>query len=169
MTSARDPVHSKTVLRESGHLDHGDTYWKANLSPTQYKVLRKKATEPRGTVSSLGGFDDHFEMGVYICAGCKTPLYDSTMKFDCGCGWPGFWTNLPQAVAETMDADGRRVELTCSACRGHLGHIFRNEGFSNPPPNERHCVNSVSLAFVASGRTEQDEIVECTYTGPVYS
>jgi peptide-methionine (R)-S-oxide reductase len=70
------------------------------------------------------------------------------MKFDCGCGWPGFWTCLPKAVREEADADGRRVELLCNACNGHLGHVFRNEGFSNPPPNERHCINSVSLRFV---------------------
>jgi peptide-methionine (R)-S-oxide reductase len=77
------------------------------------------------------------------------------MKFNCGCGWPGFYTNIPGAVYEDADSDGSgRREVMCAACCGHLGHVFRGENFGNPLPNERHCVNSGSLKFLddASGR-----------------
>jgi peptide-methionine (R)-S-oxide reductase len=158
-------IHSNTVLQETGKKDCSEEEWKQKLTAVQFKVLRKKATEPRRTTVAIGGFDDHFEKGTYLCAGCQTPLYDSTMKFDCGCGWPGFWTNIKEAVCEKPDKDGQRIEITCSACRGHLGHIFRNEGMNNPPPNERHCVNSVSLAFVPAAN--KNNIVNCTYTGPL--
>ena len=165
MRSVRDVSSSRTVLKEVGDKDIGQDKWRSNLRDTQFKVLRMKATEPSGVTKAKGGFDDHFEPGTYLCAGCKTPLYEHTMKFDCGCGWPGFWTNIPGSVAEVADADGRRVEITCSACRGHLGHVFRGEGFKNPPPNERHCVNSVSLAFKPA---DGGDVVECTYNGPVH-
>jgi len=156
---------SNTVLNESGIKDLGDAHWKSVLPENQFRVLRKKSTEPRGITKAKGGFDDFFEKGTYICAACKTPLYTSEMKFDCGCGWPGFWTNIKDAVAENTDKDGHRTEITCSACRSHLGHVFRNEGFSNPPPNERHCVNSLSLSFIPAGSTAE---ISCSYRGPVY-
>lgn len=139
--------------------------WKQILSPTAFKVLRRKATEPRKVTMAKGGWDDHTAKGTYVCTGCKTPLYTSAMKFDCGCGWPGFWTNIKDAVYEQRDSDGFRCEILCSECDGHLGHVFRNEGFGNPPPDERHCVNSVSVAFVPEGK---DVPQPCTYEGPVY-
>jgi peptide-methionine (R)-S-oxide reductase len=163
---SRDPLSSKTVLQELGNKDVGNEKWRTILTPIQFKVLRMKATEPRGITRAKGGFDDHFEKGKYVCAGCKTPVYEDTMKFDCGCGWPGFWTNIAGAVVEKADADGSRVEITCAACRGHLGHVFRGEGFDNPPPNERHCVNSVSLAFIPA--KAPSEMIPCTYNGQVY-
>lgn len=77
---AATPAMAKTKSEEE---------WKKILSPTQFKVLRRKATEPRGITVSKGGWDDHFEKGTYICMGCKTPLYTHEHKFDCGCQWPG--------------------------------------------------------------------------------
>ncbi len=145
--------------------DIGDQQWAKILPENQFKVLRRKCTEPRGITKAKGGFDDVFDKGTWICAGCKTPLYTSQMKFDCGCGWPGFWTSISGAVAEHTDADGRRTEITCNACGGHLGHVFKNEGFSNPPPNERHCVNSLSLAFIPENSTTE---IPCTYRGIVF-
>ncbi len=142
-----------------------DEEWKKILNPTQFKVLRRKATEPRKVTVAKGGWDDHTAKGTYVCSGCQTPLYTSAMKFDCGCGWPGFWTNIKDKVYEQRDADGFRCEILCAECDGHLGHVFRNEGFGNPPPDERHCVNSVSVAFVPEGK---DEVQPCTYEGPVY-
>jgi len=139
--------------------------WKQILSPTALKVLRRKATEPRKVDMAKGGWDDHTAKGTYVCTGCKTPLYTSAMKFDCGCGWPGFWTNIKDAVYEKRDFDGFRCEILCSECDGHLGHVFRNEYFGNPPPDERHCVNSVSVAFIPEGK---DVVQPCTYEGPVY-
>ncbi len=163
--SGRDPKTSQTVLTERGDKDLGDSVWKSKLSETVFKVLRRKCTEPRKIGKSKGGFDDIYDEGTYLCGACETPLYLSTMKFDCGCGWPGFWTNIQGAVAETADADGQRVELTCSACRSHLGHVFRGENFNNPPPNERHCINSCSLSFLPKGSSTP---IKCTYDGKVF-
>ena len=121
-----------------------DAAWKATLTPSEYAVLRLRQTDR----PFHGALDKCFDMGNYCCAACSSLLYTSEMKFDCGCGWPGFWTCVPKAVREVPDADGLRVEIVCNACGGHLGHVFRGEGFSNPPPNERHCVNSTSLRFI---------------------
>lgn len=129
----------------AGVNDVSDEEWRKKLTPQQYRVLRQK-----GTDALHGPFDRFFEKGIYHCAGCQTPLYTSSMKWDCGCGWPGFWDCLPNAVREITDADGHRMEIVCHACNSHLGHVFRGEGFRNPPPNERHCVNSTSLVFVPS-------------------
>ncbi|GMN63383.1 hypothetical protein TIFTF001_032460 [Ficus carica] len=94
-----------------------------------------------------GTYDKFYEDGVYNCAGCGTPLYKSTTKFNSGCGWPAFFEGLPGAINCTPDPDGRRIEITCAACGGHLGHVFKGEGFPTPT-DERHCVNSISLTFV---------------------
>lgn len=129
----------------AGVKDMPDEQWKKKLTPEQYRVLRQKGTDPLH-----GPLDRNFAKGTYHCAGCHTPLYDSSMKWDCGCGWPGFWDCFPDRVREVPDADGSRTEILCHACNSHLGHVFRGEGFRNPPPNERHCVNSTSLIFVPS-------------------
>ncbi|CAK9007404.1 Peptide methionine sulfoxide reductase B5 (AtMSRB5) (Peptide-methionine (R)-S-oxide reductase) [Durusdinium trenchii] len=146
-----------------------DSDWKSRLSSNQYLVLRKKATEPGHRLLFPDGFDNHFEEGVYFCAGClaagtKQALYTNKMKFDCGCGWPGFWTNVDGNVIELQDADGSRWEILCSRCHGHLGHVFRGEGFGFCT-DERHCVNSMSLAFMRRG---SEEIVMPSYQGPVF-
>lgn len=122
--------------------------WRAVLSREQFRVLRDKGTEAPGT----GLYNKHSTPGVYTCAGCATPLYTSATKFDSGCGWPAFFDSIPGAVSRTPDADGRRVEITCTACGGHLGHVFKGEKVHlliqfNNPIDERHCVNSVSLSF----------------------
>ncbi|WZZ25196.1 hypothetical protein YC2023_008597 [Brassica napus] len=93
-----------------------------------------------------GEYNKLFEDGIYSCAGCGTPLYKSATKFDSGCGWPAFFDGLPGAINRTPDPDGRRIEITCAACGGHLGHVFKGEGFPTPT-DERHCVNSISLKF----------------------
>ncbi|OQR94448.1 methionine sulfoxide reductase [Achlya hypogyna] len=116
--------------------------WRAKLSKEQFRVLRQKGTERRGT----GAFDKHDAPGMYTCAGCDAPLYSSTTKFDSRCGWPAFFDAVPGAIKALPD--GFRTEIVCSNCGGHLGHIFKGEGF-NTPTDERHCVNSVSLKFTA--------------------
>jgi len=126
------------------------------LSPMQFKVLREKATEPPGySARTQGELEYELEQavgtkypteGVYECAGCQTPLYKAVTKFDSGCGWPAFYEGLPGAIKEVPDSDGRRVEIVCANCDGHLGHVFKNEGFPNPT-NERHCVNGISLKY----------------------
>eukprot|EP00435_Cladocopium_sp_Y103_P000292 s4225_g1.t1 len=139
------------------------------LGSANVDVLRRKATEPGHRIKFPEGFDDHKDAGVYFCAGChaagqKVPLYTSQMKFDCGCGWPGFWTNVKDAVYEQRDADGRRCEILCSRCDGHLGHVFRGEGFGYCT-DERHCVNSLSLVFVPKGGSD---VIAPSYAGPVF-
>lgn len=145
MSSSKRSPDSRlaTVAQKDGSKDLPEEQWRNKLSPEEFRVLRKKGTEFRGSHT----YDDLFQEGVYLCRGCETPLYESSMKFDCGCGWPGFWTNIDKAVREEPDADGHRVEIVCNACNGHLGHVFRGEGFKNPL-NERHCVNGTSLKFV---------------------
>ena len=125
-----------SVAEADGSKDIGEAAWKAKLSAAQFRVLREKATDPRG-------------MALDNCSGCQTPLYTSAMKFACTCGWPAFYDCLPKAVRAVPETDGSsRVEIVCNACNGHLGHVFHGEGFSNPT-DERHCVNSTSLNFVA--------------------
>jgi peptide-methionine (R)-S-oxide reductase len=118
--------------------------WRAKLNPEQFRVLRQKGTERPGT----GIYNKHFEQGLYTCAGCNSPLYKSTQKFDSGCGWPAFFDAIPGAIKRNEDHSGgmKRIEIVCSHCDGHLGHVFKGEGFKTPT-DERHCVNSISLTF----------------------
>ena len=108
-------------------LPKSEEEWRKRLSPELFTVLRQRATEPPGSGKLL----DHTGDGLYVCAGCGQPLYDSETKFD-ACGWPSFWDALPDAV-HTRD-DGA-VEAICSRCEGHLGHIFPD---GPPPTGKRH-------------------------------
>jgi len=127
-----------------GSLAKSDDEWQAVLNPEQFRILREKGTERAGT----GEYDSHYDDGVYTCAGCQTPLYTSKTKFKSGCGWPAYYDSIPGAVTRHEDKSYgmTRIEITCTACGGHLGHVFKGEKFGNPI-DERHCVNSVSLNF----------------------
>jgi len=140
---ATQPPESSTTMVE-GSKQKSESEWRAVLSPEQFRILRQKGTELGGT----GEYAYHQEEGVYSCAGCGTPLYKSDTKFSSGCGWPAFFDAIPGAVGQHEDRSLgiTRTEITCTACGGHLGHVFKGEGFSTPT-NERHCVNSVSLKF----------------------
>ncbi|KAI9177059.1 hypothetical protein LWI28_010613 [Acer negundo] len=131
------------AMAASGPVQKTEDEWRTVLSPEQFRILRQKGTEYPGT----GEYDKYYEEGVYNCAGCGTPLYKSTTKFNSGCGWPAFYEGLPGAINRIPDPDGMRIEITCAACGGHLGHVFKGEGFRTPT-DERHCVNSISLKFV---------------------
>jgi len=131
-----------------------DAEWRAVLNKEQFRVLREKGTERPGT----GKYEHSKEDGVYTCAGCGTPLYKSTTKFDSGCGWPAFFDAIPGAVIRHDDTSFgmTRTEITCAACGGHLGHIFKGEGFPTPT-DERHCVNSISLDFSKDDETRKGQ------------
>lgn len=133
-----------------GSKERSDRQWKQDLPPLRYASLRQAETDPPNLPAEEGGgFDDLIEEeGIFACAGCGAHLYDNEARFEAGCGWPCFYTCFENAVRERQDGDGERMEIVCNACSGHLGHIFRGEGWNLPPPGERHCVNSRSMRFI---------------------
>jgi peptide methionine sulfoxide reductase msrA/msrB len=115
-----------------------------SLIPEVLKVIRDKGTE----YAFSGAYTNLDTAGSYLCKQCGLALFRSQTKFHSGCGWPSFDEEIPNTVRQQLDHDGHRTEIVCERCNAHLGHVFSGEGFTGK--NTRHCVNSLSLDFVAS-------------------
>ncbi|MFM6935934.1 MAG: methionine-R-sulfoxide reductase [Flavobacteriales bacterium] len=116
--------------------------WNA-LTEEEQRVILYKGTEYPFT----GEYNSFYEKGTFVCRQCEMPLYRSETKFNSGCGWPSFDDQIEKNVKHLLDADGRRTEIICANCKGHLGHVFYGERFTEK--DTRHCVNSISMKFIA--------------------
>lgn len=116
------------------------------LTPEETHVILGKGTEPPFT----GEYDNFYQEGIFTCRRCNAPLFSSKAKFDAGCGWPAFDDNFPNAVKRIPGDSWGRTEIQCANCGGHLGHVFEGEQLTKK--DTRHCVNSLSIRFIAEGQ-----------------
>ena len=144
-----DTGKGKSVVKQNLNMDYKvnktEAEWLAQLGESAFEVLRKKGTERPFTSE----YETLWDTGIYVCKGCGEELFSSDTKFDAGCGWPSFYQTIDKSkVREIPDTSYgmRRVEVVCSHCGGHLGHVF-NDGYGQPT-GLRYCINGLSLGFV---------------------
>ncbi len=144
LISCKGNSQNKETPNKTYPVSKTDAEWKEILSPLAYDVLRHAATERAFT----GPLTYNKKTGVYVCAGCQTPLYESQYKYDSGSGWPSFDRGIEEHLEYDVDykIGYPRSELKCNTCGGHLGHVF-NDGPRNTT-GKRHCINSAALAFI---------------------
>mmetsp|Transcript_28534 Transcript_28534/g.51561 ORF Transcript_28534/g.51561 Transcript_28534/m.51561 type:complete len:303 (-) Transcript_28534:254-1162(-) len=127
-----------------------DAEWKRDLNPEAYNVLRKEGTEPANS-SRLNDIKAGTDEGTFTCAGCGSPLFLASTKFDSGTGWPSFYSPLDGRAVD-LSVDYKlivpRTEVQCSTCQGHLGHVFDD---GPKPTGKRYCLNGVAMRFVRDG------------------
>jgi len=132
-----------------------DAEWRKLLTPEQYHVLREAGTErPNG--KAYAEFKQQGP-GTYVCGGCGAELFSSDQKFDSHCGWPSFYDPANAKNVRTREDrgfGGTRVEVLCAQCGGHLGHVFKGEGFATPT-DQRYCINGVALKFLPKPAASQ--------------
>ncbi len=124
-------------------IEKSDAEWREDLTPEQYRVLRRRGTEPAFTGAHWATKD----AGRYLCAGCDAELFHADHKYDSGSGWPSFWQPLADGALETEQDTSHgmvRTEVHCARCGSHLGHVFPD---GPRPTGQRFCINSVSLKF----------------------
>jgi peptide-methionine (R)-S-oxide reductase len=123
-------------------IKRSDEEWKKELPPETFSVMRKHGTERAGT----SPLNKEHRLGLYACAACGLPLFESSTKFDSGTGWPSFFAPLPKAVGTATDRSlgMARTEVHCARCGGHLGHVYQD---GPKPTGERYCMNGVALRF----------------------
>jgi len=129
--------------QENKQIKKSDSEWKNNLDNLSYQVLRKSFTERPFT----GEYNLHFENGTYSCKGCNQILFSSINKYESNCGWPSFDKAIPSSIiyVEDLSHNMKRIEVKCSKCDGHLGHVF-NDG-PKETTGKRYCINSAALSF----------------------
>jgi peptide-methionine (R)-S-oxide reductase len=133
-----------TTSNSGFEINKTEQEWRNILTPEQFHVLRKHGTE-RAHTSPL---DKQYARGTYVCAACELPLFSSETKFNSGTGWPSFYAPIEGAIATSVDRSlfMTRIEVHCSRCGGHLGHVFED---GPVPTGERYCMNGVALKFMA--------------------
>ena len=127
---------SQEIVKTSNYFDE--------LTVEEKRIIVNKGTEKAGT----GIYNNHFNEGTYICKACNNPLFKSNSKFKSDCGWPAFDDEIKGSISRYADFSFgiKRIEICCSNCNGHLGHVFEGERFTEK--NIRHCVNSLSIKFI---------------------